>query len=84
MATYCLGNFINDPSPNDRLMFIYNCAGQLVMTIDPYSSTFMKKSRYVYIITDGQMNYDKLDFATEGDAAREPLTIIFNLFLRLS
>jgi len=69
MATYCIGNFINDPSPNDRLMFIYNCSGVLVVSIDPYASTFMKKSKFVYIITDGKMNYDNvLDFSSESEA----------------
>ncbi|NPV12872.1 MAG: hypothetical protein HPY57_13960 [Ignavibacteria bacterium] len=69
MATYCIGNFINDPSPNDRLMFIYNCSGKLTVSIDPYASTFFQKSRYVYVVTDGKMNYDNvLDFTTESEA----------------
>lgn len=69
MATFCLNNFVNDPSPNDRLMYIYNCSGKLVMSIDPYASTFTKRSKYVYILTDGQMNYDNvLDFDNEGDS----------------
>ena len=69
MATYNVSNFINDPSEGDRLMFIYNASGQLTMTIDPYASTFFKKSKYVYIVTDGKMNYDNtLDFPTESDS----------------
>jgi hypothetical protein len=69
MATYCLGNFVNEPSQNDRLMFIYNCSGVLVMSIDPYASTFFKKDKYVYIVTDGRFDYNNaLDFDSESTA----------------
>jgi len=69
MAAYCLGNFVLDPSPNDRLMYIYNCSGKLMAAIDPYSSTFFKKSFYVYIVTDGKMDYNNvLDFSSESEA----------------
>jgi len=70
MATYCVSNFVKDPSVDDRLIYIYNCNGQLTATIDPYASTFFQKSRYVYIVTDGKMNYDTvLDFDAESDGA---------------
>lgn len=69
MSTYCLNNFLKDPDVNDRLMFVYNCGGVLKMNIDPYTSTFFKKGVYVYVVTDGKMNYDNtLDFPSEGDA----------------
>jgi len=84
MATYNVNNFINDPSTSDRLMFIYNSSQQLVMTIDPYSSTYMKKSKYVYIITDGKMNYENvLDFSsdTEADSAVARLNDVKKSFI---
>lgn len=84
MATYCIGNFVNDPSPNDRLIFIYNCSGKLTISIDPYASTFFQKSRYVYIVTDGKMNYDNtLDFATvsESEQAVARLNDIKKIFI---
>ena len=84
MATYSLGNFINDPSPNDRFMMIYNSADVLVCTIDPYSSTFFQKSKYIYIVTDGKMNYDNvLDFSieSEGAAALARLNDVKKLFI---
>jgi len=69
MANFCIGNFVRDPSPGDRLMYIYNCAGTLVMAIDPYTSTAFQKSRYAYIMRDGKINYDNvLDFASDSEA----------------
>lgn len=84
MATYCIGNFINDPSPNDRLIYIYNCGGVLTLSIDPYVSTFFNKSRYIYIVTDGKMNYDNvLDFSTneESEQALARLNDVKKIFI---
>ena len=70
MATYCLANFIkNPPDKNDRLIFIYNCNGHLTINIDPYASTFLRKGNFVYIVTDGKMNYDNIiDFASDSES----------------
>jgi len=84
MATYCLANFVNDPSPNDRLMFIYNCSGTLVVSIDPYASTFFKKGVYVYVVTDGKMNYDNVfdfDSETTADLAVARLNDVKKIFI---
>ena len=84
MATYSVSNFVNDPSPGDRLMFIYNSGDQLVMSVDPYSSTFFKKGVFVYILTDGRMNYDNvLDFSSEAesDAAVARLNDVKKIFI---
>ena len=67
MATYSVGTFLKDPSTGDRLMYIYNIGGQLTATLDPYTSTFFNKKKYV-IVTDGKMNYDNvLDFETDAE-----------------
>jgi len=69
MATYCVSTLVNDPSDGDRLMYIYNCSSVLVMTIDPYSSSFYSKGAYIYIMTDGRLDYNNLlDFASSSEA----------------
>jgi hypothetical protein len=69
MATYCLSNFVKDPSISDSLMYIYNCSNVLMSMIDPYTTVFYYKGKYVNIVTDGKMNYNNvLDFSSESEA----------------
>jgi hypothetical protein len=47
------------------VIFIYDPNGVVTTTLDPYSSTFFHKSKYVYILTDGKMNINNaLEFAS--------------------
>lgn len=69
MATYCLNNFVKDPSISDSLMYIYNCSNVLMSMIDPYTTVFYYKGKFVNIVTDGKMNYNNvLDFSSESEA----------------
>ncbi|MCK9416567.1 hypothetical protein M0Q97_07920 [Candidatus Dojkabacteria bacterium] len=69
MATYCLSNFVKNPSISDNLMYIYNCSNVLTSMIDPYTTVFYYKGKYVNIVTDGKMNYNNvLDFSSESEA----------------
>ena len=61
--------FSRTPIEGDYYILIYNQSGTLIMQIDPYSSTFMNKGSFVYIITDGKQNYqNSLQFSNEQEA----------------
>jgi len=62
---YNVNTFIKPPASGDKVIFIVNNNGIVTMSIDPYSSTFFHKSKYVYIMTDGRMNINNtLEFET--------------------
>lgn len=69
---YDLNNFVKNPSPGDRVIFIYDPNGVVTTTFDPYSSTFFHKSKYVYVLSDGKMNINNAlefkDSNTSSDA----------------
>ena len=66
---YKLNNFVKPPNEGDRVIFIYNPNNVVTMTIDPYSSTFFHKSKYIYILTDGKMNINNaLEFSSSQEA----------------
>jgi len=57
---YDLNNFVKTPNPGDRVIFIYDPNNVVTMTIDPFSSTFFHKSKYVYVLTDGRMDINNV------------------------
>jgi hypothetical protein len=65
--------FVSIPAPSDPLepaLKIYNKAGKLKMTIDPWISTFTQKNRYIYIIVNNNIVYQNtLDFCSDANAA---------------
>ena len=69
---YDINNFVKNPSPGDRVIFIYDNNGNITTTFDPYSSTFFHKSKYVYVLSDGKMNINNAlefkDSNTSSDA----------------
>jgi len=67
---YNLANFVKNPSSGDRIIFIYDPNNVVTMTLDPYSSTYFHKSKYVYILTDGRMNINNaLEFSDSNVAS---------------
>jgi len=66
---YNVNTFIKPPSSGDKVIFIVDNNNVVRLSIDPYSSTFFHKSKYVYIMTDGRMNINNtLEFATSEDS----------------
>ena len=66
---YNLGNFVKPPNKGDRVIFIYDPNNTVTMTVDPYSSTFFHKGKYVYILTDGRMNINQsLEFINVNES----------------
>ena len=63
-----VNNFVRIPSPNDRVIFIYDKNNNIIMNIDPYSSVFFNKKQFVYIMTDGKVDYNNiLEFNNEDE-----------------
>ena len=57
---YNLSNFVKPPNVGDRVIFIYDPNNVVTMSLDPYSSTFFHKSKFVYILSDGKMNINNV------------------------
>ncbi len=66
---YNLSNFVKPPNVGDRVIFIYDPNNVVTMSLDPYSSTFFHKSKFVYILSDGKMNINNvLEFHTSQES----------------
>ena len=53
MAHYSVNNFVVIPQPGTKLppyIQVFNISGQYQFSIEPWISTFMQKSIYVYIV----------------------------------
>jgi hypothetical protein len=72
MANYSINNFVNIPASGQTLdsrISIYNATGKLAFTIDPNMTTFVQKSKYVYIVVQNNIVYeDTLDFTSTSEA----------------
>jgi len=55
-----IGNFIRPTSFGDKLIYIQDPNGVLLLNIDPYSSEFYSKGAYVHILSDGKININNL------------------------
>lgn len=69
---YSSSNFISIPAPGQPLdahIKIYDKNGVFKFSIEPYTTNFNQKSRYVYIIVTNNIVYEKtMDFANPQDA----------------
>ena len=69
MSIFNVNNFVKEPSSGDVEIYFVDINGKIVLSVDPYSSTFYVKSTYVYIISDGQVLINNaIQFSTEEEA----------------
>lgn len=81
-------NFVNIPDPEKKIspvLKIFNKNKKHVFSIDPYITTFRQKDRFIYIIIQNNLYYEKtLDFSSkkEADEARSKLFQVKEMCLK--